>query len=102
MPIRMLHTSRFSVMSQRGGGVQHGKKPTEIPTRFLANFPKRGSMLYVSLCRSFSKWFHLSILIFCQSVSAHFSDFCIPVSKGVTGAQSRMVLALVTSLFMCL
>ena len=61
MPIRILHTSRFSVISQRGG-VRHGEEFTEIPTGFPANFPKRGSMLYLSLCSSFSKWFHLSIL----------------------------------------
>jgi hypothetical protein len=39
MPIRMLHTSRFSVMSQRGG-VRHGKEFTAVSTGFPANFPK--------------------------------------------------------------
>jgi hypothetical protein len=39
MPIRMLHTSRFSVMSQREG-VRHGKEFTEVSTGFPANFPK--------------------------------------------------------------
>jgi hypothetical protein len=36
MPIRMLHTSRFSVISQRGG-VQHGKEGTAISAGFPEN-----------------------------------------------------------------
>jgi hypothetical protein len=48
MPIRMLHTARFSVIVQRGR-FQDGKKLTEVSTRFPANFLKRGNMLCLSL-----------------------------------------------------